>query len=118
MGAAAGHGGTRDKNADTFVSPRRREETSVMSMADEIPESEEEKRAKRKAVMENVDRWAPGIDALFAHPEGPHTCPLCGRPSVRAAWGLFHNNPRTAGFDAWCENCNEKTHCTALLPPD
>ncbi len=81
---------------------------------DELPE--EEKRARSGAAMAKDGRWNPVREAIFERPEGPHVCPFCGRPTVRAAWLLYWAEPRGAGFDAWCESCGERHHCVALLP--
>ena len=59
------------------------------------------------------------MEAIFAHPDQAQLCPFCGQRAVHAKWSVFiEKEPRGASFDAWCENCGEKTHCAAILPPN
>jgi|SRR5579884_1091568 len=70
----------------------------------------------RKAALAKHARWDVVRERLRAEPGYDIPRPFCGHLSVKAAWAVFHVDPRTASMDLWCEQCGERTHGAAILP--
>ena len=82
----------------------------------ESAEHDKKRRAEVKEAVEKAWKWVPAREAIFKDPQATPACPLCGKFSVRAAWGLYCEEPRAASFDIWCESCGERHHCALPLP--